>query len=78
MVGTNNHPRIQGGGGGREDPGVTGIEQGVEGFGTRDTWGGGGAARDYRETMRNRERGKGGNPGVEEAGSGGGGVGNCG
>ena len=40
--------------------------------------GGGGAARDNRETMRNRERGKGGNPGVEEAGRGGGGVGNCG
>ena len=49
-----------------------------------------GTARGYRETMRNRERRKCGNPGLEEVGGwggsagvgesgrGGGGVGNCG
>ena len=59
-------------------------------YGIRGVWG---TARDYRETMRNRERRKRGNPGVEEvggwvggggggggrgAGRVGGGVGSCG
>ena len=34
-------------------------------YGIRGVWG---TARDYRETMRNRERRKRGNPGVEEVG----------
>ena len=60
-----------GGGGGRETRKKQGWEQGVEGFGIRDTWGWG-TARDFRETLRNRERRKLGNLGVGEVAGGGG------
>ena len=58
-------PRKRGGGGKRDTQEKQGWEQGVEGFGIRDTWGWG-TARDFRETLRNRERRKLGYPGVGE------------